>query len=56
MQEELERLRARVVELMREFGVMKEDLVHIFDFLELRSMVGRHEPETAGLRRAFAIS
>ena len=52
MQEELERLRANVVELTRGFSTMKEGLVHKSDFLELRSMVGRYEAEIAGLQQA----
>ena len=46
MQKELERLRAKMVELMRGFSTMKGGLVHIIsDFLELRCTVGRHEAE-----------
>ena len=49
MQEELERLTAQTVKLTRGFSTMREGLVHISDFLELRSTVGRHEAETASL-------
>ena len=49
MQEELGRLRAKMVELAREFGTMREGSVHKSDF---RSMVGRHGVEIAGLRQA----
>ena len=52
MQEELERLRAKIVELTKGFSTMKEGLVHISDFLEVRSTVGRHETEIASLRQA----
>ena len=40
MQEELERFKKKMVELTRGFSTMKKGLVHISDFLELRSMVG----------------
>ena len=51
MQEELERLRAKMVELTRGFSTMKEEgLVHISDFLEVRSMIGRYEAGIASLR------
>ena len=52
MQEELECLRAKMVELTRGFNTIKEGLVHFSDFLELRSMVGRDEAEIASLRQA----
>ena len=53
MQEELERLRAKMVELTRGFSTMKEEgLVHISDFLEVRSMIGRYEAGIASLRQA----
>ena len=45
MQEELERLRARMVELTRGFSTVQEDLEIFSDFLELRGMVGRHKPK-----------
>ena len=41
MQEELERLRARTVELTRGLSIIKEGLVGFSDFLELRGTVGR---------------
>ena len=57
MQEELERLRAKMVELTQGFRTIKEGLVHFSDFLELKCMVGRHEAKTANLRQArFDIS
>ena len=52
MQEELERHRAEMAELTRGISTIKEGLAHMSDFLELRSMVGRHETEVAGLRQA----
>ena len=52
MKEKLERLRAKIMELTRGFCALKEGLMHISDFLELRRMVGRHGAETAGLRQA----
>ena len=52
MQEELERLKANMVELTRGISTIKEDLAHISDFLELRSTAGRYEAEIASLRQA----
>ena len=52
MQEELECLRAKMVELTRGFSSIKEGLVNFSDFLELRGMVGRHEAEITSLRQA----
>ena len=52
MQEELERLKAKMMELTRGFSTVREGLVHFSDFLELRGMVGRHEAEITRLRRA----
>ena len=52
MQEELKRPRAKIVELTRGFSTMKEGLVYISYFLEVRSTVGRHETEIASLRQA----
>ena len=53
MQEELKRLRAKIVELTRGFSrTIKEGLVHISDFPEVRSTVGRHEAKIASLRQA----
>ena len=56
MQEELERLRARVVELTRGPSTIKEGLVNFSDFLELRGLVGRHEAEITSLRARFEMS
>ena len=52
MQEELERLRARTVELTRGLSIIKEDLVNVSDILELRGTVGRLEAEITSLRPA----
>ena len=52
MQEELERLRARTVELTRGISIIKEGLVNLSDFLELRGTVGRLEAEITSLRPA----
>ena len=52
MREKLERHRAGIVELARRIGVIKEGLLQMSNFLEIRSMVGRHEAEMAGLRYA----
>ena len=52
MQEELERLRKKMVELTKGFSTIKEGLMHFSDFLELRSTVGRYEAEIASLRQA----
>ena len=49
MQEKLERLRAKMAELTRGISAIKEGLVHKSDFLEVRSMVGRHEAVIACL-------
>ena len=50
MQEELERLRARMVELTRGLSSVREGQVNFSDFLELRGAVGRHEAKIASLR------
>ena len=52
MQEELERLNAKMVELTRGFSTIKEGLVHTSYFLEVIRAVGRHGAEIAGLRQA----
>ena len=52
MQEELERLKAKMVKLTRGFGTIRKGLVHFSDFLELRGVVGRHEVEIASSRQA----
>ena len=52
MQEELECLKDKLVELTRGFSTMKKGLVYISDFLELRNMIGRHEATIASLRQA----
>ena len=41
MQEELERLRARTIELTRGLSSVREGQVNFSDFLELRGTVGR---------------
>ena len=57
MQEELERLKAKKVELTRGISSVKKGLVNFSDFLELRRMVERHEAEITSLRQArFEIS
>ena len=57
MQGELERLRARLVELTRGFSTVQEGLVTFSEFLELRGTVVRHEAKVAGLRQArFGMS
>ena len=52
MREELERLKAKMVELTRGSSTVKEGEVNFSDFLELREMVGRHEAEITNLRQA----
>ena len=52
IQEELDRLRAKMAGLARGISAIKEGLVHMSDFLELRSMVRRLEAEIAGFRQA----
>ena len=44
--------RTEIAERTRRIVVVKEDSVRMSDFLEVRSMVGRHETEIAGLRQA----
>ena len=56
IQEELERLRARTVELTRGLSIIKEGLVNFSDFLELRGTVGRLQAEITSLRARFEIS
>ena len=45
MQEELERLRARTMELTRGLSSAREGQVILSDFLELRGTVGRFQAE-----------
>ena len=54
VQEELERLKDKMVDLTRGISTIKEGLVNFSDsdFLELRSTVGRHEAKIARLRKA----
>ena len=52
VREELKRHRAEIAELTRTIGATKEGSVEMSDFLEVRSMIGRHETEIAGLRQA----
>ena len=56
MKEELERLRARMVELTRGLSIAKEGLVFFSDFLELRGTVGRLEADTTSLRARIEMS
>ena len=53
MQEELERLRARMVELTRGLSTVKEGLMNFSDFLELRGMGGRLKAKIISLRQAM---
>ena len=52
MREELERLKAKMVELTRGFNTVKKGLVNFSEFLELRGIVGRHEAQNISLRQA----
>ena len=52
MQEELEHLRARMVELTRGLSTVKEGLVNFSNFLELRGVVGQHEADINSLQQA----
>ena len=56
MQEELECLRVRTVELPRRLSIISEGLVNSSDFLESRGTVGRLKAETTSLRARFEIS
>ena len=56
MQEELERLRARTMELTRGLSFAKEGQVNLSDFLQLRGTVGRLQAETTNLRARIEIS
>ena len=55
MQEELERLRVRTVELTRGLSIIKEGLVDFSDFLELRGTLGRLQAQITSLRARFEI-
>ena len=56
MQEELERLRARTIELTRRLSIIKEGPVNFSDFLELRGTGGRLQAEITSLRVRYEIS
>ena len=55
MQEELECLRARKVELTRGLSIIKKGLGNFSDFLDLRGTVGRLEAEITSLRTTIEI-
>ena len=56
MQEELERLRARTIELTRGLSSVREGQENVSDFLELRGTVGRLHAEITSLRQRIEIS
>ena len=56
MQEELERLRARTMELTRGLSSAREGQVHVSVFLELRGTVGRLQAEMTNLQARVDIS
>ena len=56
MQQEVERLRTRTVELTRGLSIIKEGLVNFSNFLELRGTVGRLEAETTSFRGRIEMS
>ena len=56
MQEELERLRAKMVELAPVLSAIREGQVNFSDFLELGGTVGRLQAETNSLRARIDIS
>ena len=56
MQEELERLWARAIELTRGLSSTTEGQVNLSDFLELRGTVGRLQPEMTNLQARVDIS
>ena len=56
MQEELERLRARTIELTRGLSSVREGQVIFSDFLELRGTVVRLHAEITSLRQTIEIS
>ena len=55
-QEELERLRAKTMELTRGLSSAREDQVILSDFLEPRGTVGRLQAEMTNLRARIDIS
>ena len=56
MQEDLERLRARAMELTRGLSSVREGQVNLYDFLELRGTVGRFQAEITSLRTRIEVS
>ena len=56
MQEELERLRARTMELTRGLSSAREGQVNLSDFLELRGTVGRLQADMTNLQAIADIS
>ena len=56
MQEELERLRARTMELTRGLSAVREGRVDYSIFLELRETVGRLQTEVTSLRISPTLS
>ena len=56
MQEELERLKTRTMELTRGLSSVREGQVNFFDFLELRETFGRLQAEITNLRTRIEIS
>ena len=51
MQEELERLRARTMEITRGLSSAREGQVNVSDFLELRGVVGRLQVEMTNYKQ-----
>ena len=56
MQDELERLRARTMELTRGLSSVREGQVNFSDFLELRGTIGRLQVEITSFRKRIEIS
>ena len=56
MQEQLERPRARTIELTRELSSAREGQANLSDFLELRGTVGRLQAEMTNLQARVDIS
>ena len=52
MRDELERHTVEITDLPKRVSAVKENSVTMSDFKKLRSMVGWHETEIAGLRQA----
>ena len=55
-QKEMERLRARTVELTRGLSSEREGRVNLYDFLELRGTVGRLQAEMSNLQARVDMS